>query len=1489
MPQKKKLNQIRKESTYVPQHDEDNSMCTPLPATSTSSERAEAGMADEKGERTACATGDDSHGLTQEEYPDAESSDGAEPEIQIKAADATRKHPLSRANIISKIFFCWMFKFFRVGYRKPLEDDDLYDVLPQDSTRVLVEALDREWQLELEKNKRTGERPSLRRAIWRTFGWGYMVLGVPAFFEECVFKVVQPLMMSRLVLYFSTDQVPTGQAYLLAAGVCLAASMTMVCHHVAFFGVARYGMRIRVACSGLIYRKALRLSNLALGETTIGQLVNILSNDVNRFDLAFIFLHYLWIAPIQLILVTALIWREIGISCLAGMPILILLAPLQGYMAKLFSRFRSKTALLSDARIRIMNEVIAGMRVIKIYAWEPSFAKLVSEARRKEIRKIMHAAYLRSFTLAFFFVAPLLITFCTFLVYSALGNAVVPSKVYAVIPLFYAARLCSALFVPFAIMNGTEGLVSVRRIKNFLLMEELGVDTTMTDASTPSEVPDGMAIQLNHVDVAADDDCASLVPAEDSDCPQQQTASTDQSVESPTPSTAFLNHTGETLVQENKTRFLFDLNAETHTSGILVDKLRGSWTKDMSNAVLEGISFRVEPGELLAVIGPVGCGKSSLLMALLGELPTVAGVNAVSGRVGYTAQQPWILTGSLRDNILFGSEYKPAKYRQVIRQCALTRDIELLSDGDQTLVGERGVTLSGGQRARVSLARAVYSDADVYLLDDPLSAVDPAVGRHLFSKCILNYLSRKPRILVTHQLQFLDKADKILVLKQGKVADYGTYQQLQEQGIDFSALLRKKSEDRDYDEDVEEEMLPRLERQLSVMSRTSLCSSIPDFDIEEPPNVVPEETAVGTVGVSVYLRYFKAGANVLLLLFWLIMVLGAQAVFSLSEWWLSQWAYAEEQNLAAQNLTSQYDDSFVQFENRTFYIQPYAIMCSVTFVTCFIRSFLFFHIFVTAASCLHNQMFRSIIRAPMQFFDTNPVGRVLNRFAKDIGFMDELLPATFTDFLQIMVLTVSTVIVISVFNPFCLTFTVPIFIVFIFTRRYYLASSRAVKRLESNARSPVFSHLSATLNGLSTVRAFRAQRRFTTEFDEYQDKHTRAWFLFLATSRWFGVQLDSFSVLFICGVSFTSVVAINYLELNSGIVGLSLTYAINLMGAFQWGVRQSAEVENQMTSVERVCQYVDVKSEAPLETDHKPPSDWPKYGLITLEGTSLSYTEDGPEVLKKIYCCFRSKEKVGIVGRTGAGKSSLMTVLMRLAEPTGTIMIDGINTALIGLHDLRKKVSFIPQDPVLFSGSLRRNLDPFDNHSDMDIWRALEEVELKPAVEELPDKLEAVLTEGGTNFSVGQRQLLCLARAILRKNKILIVDEATANVDVRTDRLIQATIRQRFKHCTVLTIAHRLNTIMDSDRVLVLDAGRLIEFDEPYILLQKEGGAFTEMVKEMGKAEMAKLQEVAREKYRERNPSDPYGLFDPERRSTSPIRRYTSPTGRRTVSIETSL
>ncbi|XP_022093078.1 multidrug resistance-associated protein 4-like isoform X2 [Acanthaster planci] len=1308
-------------------------------------------------------------------------------------------HPLLGAGLFSQTFFTWMFGFFRRGYKRPLVEEDLYDVLPDHSAGVLVSKLESEWNKELNKSNITGRSPSLPWALFRVFGVKFMLYSFPAFIEEVILKMVQTVMLARLILYFSTDLVSTNEAYLQAVGLSLTSLGFVVVHHYSFFGFGLTGMMIRTACSALVFRKALKLSNVALGETAVGQLVNILSNDVNKFDQVFLFLTYLWIAPIQLTVMIVLCWREIGVSCLAGISVIILMAPFQVYTGKLFSKLRSKTALLSDARLRVMNEVISGMRVIKIFAWEQAFEKLVTERRREEIRKILHTSYLRAVIYAFLIDGALLTTFVTFLVYASLGNPVTSSKVFPVLSLLYRTRTCLCEYFPLGLINRAEGLVSMLRIQKFLLMGEIERHASEASVENNANVQRGNpAITLD--ETAAEgtvaDREASNASVTEVWTGISQRLDREARVHSmgclidPKSDQVIRGYVGPAGIHEEEDLSKPEPLADRKDwKGIVMRNVYASWNKNVSNSVLQNISFCVKPGELLAVIGPVGCGK----------------------------------------------------------------DVELLPHGDQTLVGERGVTLSGGQRARVSLARALYSEADVYLLDDPLSAVDPTVGRHLFETCILHQMRDRARVLVTHQLQFLDKADKILILKQGSTAGYGTYRQLQEEGVDFATFLKKQSEDVDYAGE-KQMVLKHHTRERNISTHDNASFSPVQDEVETPINISPEEKAVGVVDWKVYIRYIRAAAGLFFLFVWVIVAVGGQALLTFTDFWLATWAYEEEKDLAVRNQDNQNDTTFDQ---QPHYIRIYAILCGGSTLVVFVRSFLFFHLFVSASKALHNQVFADVIRAPMQFFDKNPVGRILNRFSKDIGFMDDLLPATFSDFLRISLDTIAYIILISTFNPFCLAFTLPIVIVFFLIRRFYLASSRDVMRLEGIARSPVFSHLSVTLTGLSTVRAFKAQQRFTADFDRYLDSHTRAWFLFLATSRWLGVQLDFLSSLFVCGVSFTCILTAGFLNLNSGTVGLSLTYAISLLGVLQWAVRRSAELENQMTSVERVCQYIDIKPEAPLETDLKPPPDWPQDGGITLHDTSLRYTPDGPQVLQNISCSIKPREKVGIVGRTGAGKSSLMTVLMRLAEPTGTIMIDGVNTAPIGLHDLRKKVSFIPQDPLLFSGTLRKNLDPFGEHADWDLWRAIEEVELKPAVEELPDKLEAVLTEGGTNLSVGQRQLLCLARAILRQNKILIVDEATANVDVRTDRLIQATIRQRFKHCTVLTIAHRLNTIMDSDKVMVLDAGRLIEFEEPYILLQKEDGAFTRMVQETGKAETAELIQIAADKHAEKAANDP--------------------------------
>uniref|UniRef100_A0A8C3APB4 Multidrug resistance-associated protein 4 n=1 Tax=Cyclopterus lumpus TaxID=8103 RepID=A0A8C3APB4_CYCLU len=1194
----------------------------------------------------------------------------------------------------------WLTPLLYLGHKRRLEESDMYSVLPEDRSEILGEELHRFWELEVRKATKELKKPKLSRVLIKCYGKSYAAAGIFTFSLEAL-KVIQPLLLGKVIMYFENydpdDQRSLHMVYSYAAAMSLSTFGLTILQHLYYYRVQRIGMKIRVALCHMIYRKALGLGSESMVHTTTGQIVNLLSNDVNRFDEITLNLHYLWVGPLQAMVIILFLWYEIGLSCLAGVAIIALMMPVQTWFGKLFGIFRSKTAVLTDNRIRIMNEVVSGIRIIKMYAWEKPFSSLVTEVRRKEISQILKSSYLRGLNMASFFASSKIIVFVTFTTYVLLGNALTASRVFVTVSLYGTIKLTVTLFFPLAVEKLSETAVSIRRIESALLLEEK---------------------------------------------------------------------------RENS---------------VEIEKLTCYWDKSLDAPSLENISITMKSHQLLTVIGPVGAGKSSLLSAILGELPHDTGILKVTGQLTYAAQQPWVFPGTIRSNILFGRELDPQKYERVLQACALKRDLELLPDGDLTLIGDRGATLSGGQRARVNLARAVYQDADIYLLDDPLSAVDAEVGRHLFEKCICGLLKNKSRILVTHQLQYLKAADQIVVLNE--VGAPG------EQNI--SMEISNKT------------------------SRRPASKGLPIF-VETVRSVAEETRAEGNVSGHVYLKYFSAGCNPLVLMAIVV---------------LSVMAEVGHDTLTLMTFSLSFVDLVLLFVLRG--------LTAAAVVFGYARSLVIFRGLVRSAQALHNNMFSAVLRTPVHFFDVNPIGRILNRFSKDISQIDSMLPITFVDFYQLFLQNVAVVAVAASVIPLILIPVIPLLVVFLYLRRFYLRTSRDVKRLESTTRSPVFSHLSSSLQGLWTIRALRAEDRLKKAFDAHQDLHSEAWFLFLMTSRWFALHLDSICAVLIAMSIFGCILLRD--GLKAGEVGLVLTYVVTLVGNFQWTVRQSAEVENMMTSVERVVEYTELESEAPWETQKQPPPNWPNKGLVTFDQVSFSYSSDGPLVLKGISATFQPNEKVGIVGRTGAGKSSLVSALFRLSEPQGKIYIDGVLTSEIGLHDLRQKMSIIPQDPVLFTGSMRKNLDPFNQHSDEDLWKALEEVQLKSLLEELPGGLETVLAESGSNFSTGQRQLVCLARAILRKNRILVIDEATANVDPRTDALIQKTIRDKFNKCTVLTIAHRLNTIVDSDRILVLDGGTIQELDRPFTLLQNKEGALYRMVQQTGPAEAAALLESARQ------------------------------------------
>lgn len=890
-----------------------------------------------------------------------------------------------------------------------------------------------------------------------------------------------------------------------------------------------------------------------------------------------------------------------------------------------------------------------------------------------------------------------------------------------------------------------------------------------------------------------------------------------------------------------------------------------SWARDLE-PTLKNINWMVPTGSLVAVVGHVGCGKSSLVSALLGEMEKIHGEIAVKGSLAYVPQLAWIQNATLKDNILFGHPPNEQKYQNVLEACALKMDLEMLPGGDQTEIGEKGINLSGGQRQRVSLARAVFSDADIYLLDDPLSAVDSHVAKHIFDQVIgpEGILKGKTRILVTHGISFLPQVDSIIVLIDGKISEMGSYQKLLKQNRAFAEFLHNYAPDEDIEEDEltleEEEVLlaedtlsnhmdladsepvtnevrKQFLRQLSIVSSDGECPSkmstkrrlksdkkSPEYPSPKKESseklIQAEGLETGTVKLSVFWQYMKA-VGPLLSLFVCFLYCGQNAASVGSNFWLSDWTNEEVVNGTQRNVHMR--------------LGVYAALGILQGLLVLISSFSLAMGGIRAARFLHAALLENKLHTPQSFYDTTPIGRIINRFSKDIYVIDEVIPPTILMFLGTFFTSVSTILVIISSTPLFAVVIIPLTIGYFFAQRFYVATSRQLKRLESVSRSPVYSHFSETITGTSIIRAYGRQQAFVQMNDKKVNDNQKSYYPGLVANRWLGVRIEFVGN---CIVLFAALFAVvGRSHLNPGLVGLSVAYALQVTMSLNWMVRMTSDLESNIVAVERVKEYAETETEAPwIIEGHRPSEDWPTRGEVEFAKYSVRYRKGLDLVLKDISLKVKGGEKIGIVGRTGAGKSSMTLCLFRIIEAAGgEIRIDGQRISEIGLHDLRSKLTIIPQDPVLFSGTLRMNLDPFNKYSEEEIWKALELSHLKKFVSSQPAMLEFECSEGGENLSVGQRQLVCLARALLRKTRVLILDEATAAIDLETDDLIQMTIRTQFEGCTVLTIAHRLNTIMDYTRVLVLDKGKIAEFDTPSRLLASRG-IFYSMAKDAGLA-----------------------------------------------------
>ncbi|KAJ3620808.1 hypothetical protein MTP99_004726 [Tenebrio molitor] len=1231
-------------------------------------------------------------------------------------------HPKDRANCLSHFLFCWQLPIIIKYYKNDFTEENLYSNLAEHSSEDLGNELEEKWHEE----EKSCKRPSLFRVLYGMFGRKYIAYGVLMLLLELATTFLTPLCLKQFLKYFDPQEksITKQEACMTAFAIVLLNLLRVLYTHQLYLEFTSLGIKVQIACSSLVYRKYLKLKKETCQKFTLGQMVNLLSNDVERFHDVFVFFHNTWIGPLKIVLGLYYLNVVLGKSAMVGFLILFLFIFIQAYTVRHMANQKLKVARKTDHRIRLMDDIICGIQVIKMYTWEKPFSKLVEISRKTEIAQLLKPNLLRITNFCFcIYLGKIAVFFCVLT--TLLTKLPFTAQYFFALLNFYTSlALTVTRRMAYAFIFFAEAKSSLQRIEKFLLCEHQEFQHLSNKEETYNKIVDSSL---------------SLLP---------------------------------------------------RPSGFCIKHVVVKFEK---NAVLNDVSLEASSGELVGIAGADGSGKSTLLQVILKEIEPTTGFVDVKGAVSYAVQEAWIFSASVRQNILFGEEMDLEKYQKVIRVCALEEDLSLFPHGDQTLVGERGVMLSGGQKARISLARAVYRDADIYLLDDPLSAVDAHVAEHIFNECLLNYLKNKSVVLVTHQVKYLSKVNQVYFIENGKLTAGET--------------------------------LNKANKYVNAINAETIALKKYDAVSE-----VKEHRSSEATSPNPYKKYCFAG-HWLMCLFILLMFGFAQFINSSTDFFVAFWIDLTEN-------PNHFSFEWKKILSPQNFLTAYASLTVILVLSVHLLSLFYVKYFIKVSNKFHKALFDTILKVPIKFFNDHSSGRILNRFSKDMVCIDQRISVFLFEIITLVFNVIGIFVVISISNLWLTFPAIALIILFYIFAHLFKPINKNIRRTEAIVKSPVLNHFVATVRGLTTIRALDAQKCLQQEFDHHQDVHASAFYLLKAMIYSFTFWVDMICVIYIVLIIFSFLLFET--QSTASKVGLAITQSLDLIGLAQAAMKMWSDVDATMTSVERVLEYTDLTPEE--DNGHFVPQEtWPQEGNVEFKSVTMQYSPEKPMVLNQVCFTVKSGEKLGIVGRTGAGKTSLVSALFRLFHFEGTILIDGVDTKSVPLQVVRAKISIIPQDPVLFIGSLRKNLDPFGEYSDCQIWQALEEVQMKNLIVSLPSGLETVVIEGGNNFSVGQKQLLCLVRAILRNTKIIVLDEATASIDLKTDELIQFTIRRRFEECTVLTIAHRLNTVMDSDKILVMDSGRVAEFGEPQQLLQDTDGMFYSLVTRNSKEDLGNM------------------------------------------------
>ncbi|KAL4696147.1 hypothetical protein H8957_001620 [Semnopithecus entellus] len=1290
--------------------------------------------------------------------------------------------PLDDAGLFSYLTMSWLTPLMIQSLRNRLDENTIPPLSVHDASDKNVQRLHHLWEEEV--SRRGAEKASVFLVMLR-FQRTRMIFDALLGVCFCIASVLGPTLFIPKILEYSEEQSGNvvhgvGLCFALFLSECLK-SVSLSCSWIIN---QRTAIRFRAAVSSFAFEKLIQFKSLI--HITSGEAIGFFTGDVNYLFEGVCYGPLLLISCASLVICSISSYFIIGYTAFVAILCFLLVFPLEVFVTRMAVKAQHDTSEVSDQRIRVTSEVLTCIKLIKMYTWEKPFTKIIEDLRRKERKLLEKCGLVQSLTTVALFVIPTVATAVWILVHTSLKLKLTTSMAFSMLGSLTLLRL-SVLFVPLAVKGLTNSKSAVMRFKKFFLQESpVFYVQTLQDPSK--------ALVLEEATLSWRQTCPGIVNG-----------------------ALELERNGHASEGMTRPRDALEPEEEGKSLGPELHK----------------INLVVSKGMMLGVCGNTGSGKSSLLSAILGEMNLLEGSVGVQGSLAYVPQQAWIVSGSIRENILMGDPYDKTRYLQVLHCCSLNRDLELLPFGDMTEIGERGLNLSGGQKQRISLARAIYSDRQLYLLDDPLSAVDAHVGKHIFEECIKKTLRGKTVVLVTHQLQYLEFCDQIILLENGKICENGTHSELMQEKGKYAQLIQKMHKEATSDMLQDTAKIAEKPQVESQALATSLEESLNGNAVPEHQLTQEEEMKEGSLSWRVYHHYIQAagGYMVSCIVFFFMVLIIFFTIFSF--WWLSYWLEqgsgtnsSRESNGTTADLGNMADNPQLSFYQLVYVLNTLLLICVGV-----CSSGIFTKVTRKASTALHNKLFNKVFRCPMSFFDTIPIGRLLNCFAGDLEELDQLLPIFSEQFMVLSLLVITILLVISMLSPYILLMGATIMVICFV---YYMMFKKTIgvfKRLENYSRSPLFSHILNSLQGLSSIHVYGKTEDFISQFKRLTDAQNNYLLLFLSSTRWLALRLEILTNLVTLAVALF--VAFGISSTSYSFKAMALSIVLQLASTFQATARTSVETEAYFMAAERMLQYMKMcVSEAPLHMEGTScPQGWPQHGEITFQDYHMKYRDNTPTVLHGVNLTIRSNEVVGIVGRTGSGKSSLGMALFRLVEPmAGRILIDGVDICSIGLEDLRSKLSVIPQDPVLLSGTIKFNLDPFDRHTDQEIWDALERTLLTKAISKLPKKLHTDVVDNGGNFSVGERQLLCIARAVLRNSKIILIDEATASTDTETDTLIQRTIREAFQGCTVLIIAHRVTTVLNCDRILVMANGKVVEFDRPEVLRKKPGSLFAALL-----------------------------------------------------------